>query len=117
MEQGEPVFVINLKQTGAVQEAECSINLQSPEAMKRLQEKWTEETKKVITSTVREVQRTRSDVIGFGLALERSYPKQWKRLSSEWSRNFAESTVRIQVTSVLKHTQSRTNPYSKGESD
>lgn len=117
MEQGEPVFVINLKQTGAVQEAECPINLKSPEVMKRLQEQWTEETKKVITSTVREVQRTRSDVIGFGLALERSHPKQWKRLSSEWSRHFAESTVRIQVTSVLKHTQTRTNPYSKGESD
>ncbi|KYG94190.1 Ger(x)C family spore germination protein [Paenibacillus jamilae] len=117
MEQGEPVFVINLKQTGAVQEAECPINLQSSEAMKRLQEQWTEETKKVISSTVREVQRTHSDVIGFGLALERSYPKKWEKLSSEWRRYFAESTVRIQVTSVLKHTQSRTNPYSKGESD
>ncbi|KAF6616605.1 Ger(x)C family spore germination protein, partial [Paenibacillus sp. EKM208P] len=76
-----------------------------------------EETKKVISSTVREVQRTRSDVIGFGLALERSHPKKWEKLSSEWRRYFAESTVRIQVTSVLKHTQSRTNPYSKGESD
>ncbi|AIW42103.1 Ger(x)C family spore germination protein [Paenibacillus polymyxa] len=117
MEQGEPIFVINLKQTGAVQEAECSINLQSPEAMKRLQEQWTEETKKVIASTVRDIQRTRSDVIGFGLALERSHPQQWKRLSHDWSRYFAESTVRIQVTSILKHTQSRTNPYSKGESD
>ncbi|MET3207248.1 UNVERIFIED_CONTAM: spore germination protein KC [Paenibacillus sp. PvR008] len=117
MEQGEPVFVINLKQAGAVQEAECPINLKSPEAIKRLQEQWTEETKKVITSTVREVQRIRSDVLGLGLALERSHPKQWKRLSSEWSRYFAESTVRIQVTSVLRHTQSRTNPYPRGDSD
>ncbi|OBA02343.1 spore germination protein KC [Paenibacillus polymyxa] len=117
MEQGEPIFVISLKQTGAVQEAECSINLQSPEEMKRLQEQWSEETKKVITSTVRDIQRTRSDVIGFGLALERSHPQQWKKLSPDWSRYFAESTVRIQVTSILKHTQSRTNPYSKGEPD
>ncbi|WDM21785.1 Ger(x)C family spore germination protein [Paenibacillus polymyxa] len=117
MEQGEPIFVINLKQTGAVQEAECSINLQSPEVMKRLQEQWSEETKKVIALTVRDIQRTRSDVIGFGLALERSHPQQWKKLSPDWSRYFAESTVRIQVTSILKHTQSRTNPYSKGEPD
>ncbi|WP_082825318.1 Ger(x)C family spore germination protein [Paenibacillus jamilae] len=117
MEQGEPIFVISLKQTGAVQEAECSINLQSSEEMKRLQEQWSEETKKVIASTVRDIQRTRSDVIGFGLALERSHPQQWKKLSPDWSRYFAESTVRIQVTSILKHTQSRTNPYSKGEPD
>ncbi|WP_283657421.1 Ger(x)C family spore germination C-terminal domain-containing protein [Paenibacillus sp. RC343] len=71
----------------------------------------------MISSTVREVQRTRSDVLGFGLELERSHPAQWKRLSSRWSRYFAESTVRVQVTSVLKHTQARTNPYSRGESE
>ncbi|SPY23521.1 Spore germination protein KC [Paenibacillus polymyxa] len=117
MERGEPVFVIHLKQTGAIQEAECSINLKSSEVIKRLQEQWAEETKRVILSTVKEVQRTGSDVFGLGLALERRYPKQWKRLSSDWSRYFAESTVRVQVTSVLKHTQSRTNPYSRGEAD
>lgn len=117
MEQGDPVFVIHLKQTGAVQEAECSINLKSPEVMKQLQEQWAEEMKRIILSTVKEVQRTGSDVFGLGLALERKYPKQWEKRSSEWSRYFAESTVRVQVTSVLKHTQSRTNPYSRGEAN
>lgn len=117
MEQGEPVFVINLKQTGAVQEAECSIDLKSSEVIKQLQMQWAEETKRIVLSTVKEVQRTGSDVLGLGLALERKYPKQWGKLSSEWSRYFAESTVRVQVTSVLKHTQSRTNPYSRGEAN
>lgn len=117
MEQGDPVFVIHLKQTGAVQEAECSINLKSPEVIKQLQEQWAEEMKRIILSTVKEVQRTGSDVFGLGLALERKYPKQWGKRSSEWSRYFAESTVRVQVTSVLKHTQSRTNPYSRGEAN
>ncbi|WP_431086200.1 Ger(x)C family spore germination protein [Paenibacillus sp. 8b26] len=117
MEQGEPVFLIDIKQTGAVEEAECLIDLKSPQVMKSLQEQWRKETEKIVYSAIREIQRTRSDVLGFGNELEKSHPEQWKKLSTQWSRHFAESTVRVHVTSVLKHSQARTNPYSRGESD
>ncbi|MGM1021126.1 MAG: Ger(x)C family spore germination protein [Bacillota bacterium] len=117
MERGKPVFIVDLEQTGSIDEVESAIDMKNPQVMKYLQYQWSRETRKIMESVIRDVQRINSDVLGFGHELEMSHPTQWEKLSSQWSRHFAESAVRVHVTSVIKQSQTLIERHSRSDTD
>lgn len=110
---GEPVFTFIIKQTGMLSEVNCSLDLTGTDVIEAIQHEWTKDTHDLVMSTVRAAQRSHTDVIGLGEALERKNPKYWSRVSKDWDKKFADSTVQVQVISIIKHTQTRTSPFSE----
>ncbi|MFB5674846.1 Ger(x)C family spore germination protein [Paenibacillus terreus] len=111
MEQGEPVFTIEVKQNGAAGEVNLPLNLNSSRVIEVMQRKWSAETADYVMHAVRAAKAAKTDVLGFGRIFERKYPQQWKKMSGKWGKEFPECTVRIRVTSVIKNTQTRKSPY------
>ena len=48
-------------------------------------------------AALNKAQELNADVFGFGEALHRKYPKQWKELEKDWDEIFPELEVEIVV--------------------
>ncbi|MDQ0114492.1 Ger(x)C family spore germination protein [Paenibacillus harenae] len=56
-----------------------------------------EEIKKQMLSTIRFLQKNKTDIIGIGNTIARWHPKQWKGMKENWDSQFAEVPFDIQV--------------------
>lgn len=55
------------------------------------------------------------DVFGFGEAMHRKYPDEWKLIKTEWSQIFPRVEVEIEVKSNIRHTSLISKPAKPGE--
>jgi len=110
--KGKPEVDINIKVKGDVGEVECLINLNNQETLVELEkntEKYMEET---INLTIETVQKHyKSDIFGFGEAIHRSNPKEWKKIKEHWDEEFAEMTANVKVDVKLVHTSTEGNSF------
>ncbi|MEK3787187.1 Ger(x)C family spore germination protein [Paenibacillus sp. FSL K6-1230] len=112
-QRGEPVFTLVIKQTGMLSEVNCPLDLTGTDIIEAIQNDWSKDTRELVISTVRAAQRSHTDVLGFGEKLKRQNPKYWSRISKDWGKAFSDSTVQVRVISIIKHTQTRSSPFSE----
>lgn len=55
-------------------------------------------------------QKYQVDIFGFGEAVHRAYPQQWKEISQDWPNLFPEVQTEITVTSNIRHTNLISDP-------
>ncbi|CAM3188431.1 Ger(x)C family spore germination protein [Paenibacillus lupini] len=113
LQEGKPKFLIHIKEEGVLGETTCSDDLNNRDAMKRIQDKWAAQTKKEVAATITAAQKAESDVLGFGSFLQKSYPKQWKKLEKNWPQTFAESEYEIQVETYIRRAGMRGSSFKK----
>jgi spore germination protein KC len=112
LEGGRPVIRLDVGQVAFVQEAMCSIDLGKSAVIRDLEQQLNEETKQVITSAVQYVQKLKTDVLGFGAAIERSQPGMWHRsVEKEWATLFPTAQVEITVNSSIRRTGMTSKPF------
>ncbi|MWC31296.1 Ger(x)C family spore germination protein [Paenibacillus sp. MMS18-CY102] len=107
---GKPSFHISVKQEGSLNEVKCSINLQKPEEITKLESQWSELVKQEIKGAFSAAQKEKSDIFGLGETFNRQHPSQWKKINKEWSSLFAESEVNVTVDSFIRHSGMRIKP-------
>ncbi|ARF15620.1 Ger(x)C family spore germination protein [Sporosarcina ureae] len=96
--KGEPEVDIHIQAKGNVGEVQCSIDLTKPESMNEIQKIYEKEMKELIEQTINTVQsQYESDIFGFGEAIHRSNPKEWKEMKEHWDEKFANLTVHVHV--------------------
>ncbi|ARF18777.1 Ger(x)C family spore germination protein [Sporosarcina ureae] len=96
--KGEPEVDLHIQVKGNVGEVQCSIDLTKPETMNELQRIYEKEVKELIEQTIHSVQNQyQSDIFGFGEAIRRSNPKEWKKMKKHWDEKFTNLTVHVQV--------------------
>ncbi|WP_313247713.1 Ger(x)C family spore germination protein [Sporosarcina ureae] len=96
--KGEPEVDIHIEVKGNVGEVQCSIDLTKPETIKEIQKIYEKEMKELIEQTIHSVQNEyQSDIFGFGEAIHRSNPKEWKKMKEHWDEKFTNLTVHVQV--------------------
>jgi spore germination protein KC len=107
---GKPIIHIHIRQEGYVGEVECSIDLTKKEEITKLEQEWVRETKKQVMETVKVAQSEKSDIFGFGEAVNRANPKEWEKMKKEWDKAFAESRVDVKVDAFIRLPGKRNNP-------
>ncbi|TQR19916.1 Ger(x)C family spore germination protein [Psychrobacillus vulpis] len=112
MNKGKPEVDINIKVKGNVGEVECQINLNDPETIVELEKNTEKEMEERIKSTIETVQKQyKSDIFGFGNAIHRSNPKEWKKIKEQWDEEFPEMTANVKVDVKLVHTGTVGNSF------
>lgn len=97
MKDGRPFVQIRLRIEADVNEQTCSLNLNEPESIEKLEKLGAEKTVGILESTVRKAQELRSDFVGFGNLVERKAPKYWKAHQSQWSDIFPTLEFEVRV--------------------
>ncbi|KOS63716.1 Ger(x)C family spore germination protein [Lysinibacillus agricola] len=95
---GAPKINVVIDVNQNVGEVECNIDLTKEKSIKYVNKKTEELIKKRIEETIKTVQQNyRVDVFGFGAALHRKNPKEWKKIKKEWLTIFQELPVKVEV--------------------
>lgn len=101
--KGKPEVDINIKVKANVGDVECPITLNEPTIieLEKITEKKLEET---VNQTIETVQKQyETDIFGFGSAIHRSNPKEWKKMKKQWDIEFSEMTANVKVDVKINH--------------
>lgn len=109
---------IDILVEGNVGDAECNIDLTKTESIQNIENELRNEIRERIESVLEKTQKDlQSDIFGFGEALHRSDPKQWKNLKNNWDEKFPELPIDINVTCQIKRLGTTINPILKKEKE
>lgn len=119
MNKGKPEVDVNIKVKGNVGDIECPINLTEPKTIAELEKITEKKLEDSINQTIESVQKQyESDIFGFGEAIHRSNPKEWKKIKGQWDKGgFSELTANVKVDVKLQHTGTVINSYLEDVKD
>ncbi|QBP39882.1 Ger(x)C family spore germination protein [Paenisporosarcina antarctica] len=110
--KGKPEVDINIKIEGNVGEVLCQINLSEPETIDEVEKITEKEVEETVNQTVKTLQQQyETDIFGFGEAVHRSNPNEWKKLKEHWEEEFSNLTVNVKVDVKLGRTGTVDNSF------
>lgn len=115
---GTPEVDVNIKVDGNIGEVECQINLRDLKTIQELENIYENELKEVVYKTIDTItNHYKVDVFGFGEAIHRSNPKEWKKLKEQWDAEFPEVEVKVEVDMTILHTGTLNNSFLEKSKD
>lgn len=108
----EPLITVDVSVEGDIGEVEVPIDLTDPLLLVKIEKAAEKEIKKEIQEAINQAQKNKTDVFGFGEAIQRSDPNLWRKLKSDWnSVYFPELIVDVKVEAFVRRTGLRTKSY------
>lgn len=112
MKKGKPHVSIKVRAEGNIGEARVPTDLTNPHVLLKIEKEVEKEIKKEITIAVKQAQKNKADIFGFGDTLHRTNPKEWKKMDNKWNDvYFPEVTTDIVVDAFIRRTGLRNNPH------
>lgn len=111
IEGGEVVITVEVEEEGNLGEQMSDAELTKPEAFRSLERRQAEVIENEIRSVLEKAQKEMgADIFGFGEAVHRKFPKEWRYLEKRWRDEFPELEVRIRVNASLQEVGLSTTP-------
>ncbi|MGD8191357.1 Ger(x)C family spore germination protein [Brevibacillus ginsengisoli] len=111
IQNGNPVITVSIREEGNVAEMKCATDLGKLEEIQKIEQAWSKETKKEVTTVVKIAQKEKVDIFGFGEAIGRQHPKEWETLKRGWNNTFSKLQVKVQVETYIRRPGMRIKPY------
>ncbi|WP_428909889.1 Ger(x)C family spore germination protein [Niallia sp. Krafla_26] len=112
MKKGKPHFDITLTTEGNIGEVLCDVDLQNPETIKKIEQRYEAEIKDKITKAIDRIKNDlHSDIFGLGEVLHISDPKAWHELESDWDEHLQDINVTVHVNAELRRLGNIINSY------
>ncbi|HHY42143.1 MAG TPA: Ger(x)C family spore germination protein [Thermoanaerobacterales bacterium] len=98
-------ITIEIKEEGNLAEQLPDIDLTNTKTFKELEQRKAQVIKNEVQSVLEKAQKEwGADIFGFGDAVHRKYPKEWKTLQTKWRDVFPTINVEIKVDARLRDT-------------
>ncbi|WHY00227.1 Ger(x)C family spore germination protein [Neobacillus sp. DY30] len=112
MEKGTPRVTIEVHAEGNLGEVRVQTDTKNPDVLLNIEKAIEKEIKKEINLAVKQAQEYKADIFGFGDALHRTNPKDWKKMKANWNDvYFPEVKTEIVVDAFVRRTGLRNNPH------
>ncbi|AIQ42474.1 Ger(x)C family spore germination protein [Paenibacillus sp. FSL R7-0297] len=111
IQDGLPVFHVNIHEEGIVNEADGFVDLSKREDIMKLEKQLQEQTGNEVRQALQIAQQTESDIFNFGNELKRSDPQGWAALDKHWGRLFAQGKLDLHVEAYIRSTGMSLKPY------
>jgi len=100
---GEIIINVNIKEEGNLGEQMSKDSLSKPEMYDSLEQRKAIVIKNEIEAVIKKAQdEWNVDIFGFGEAVHRKYPKEWKSLKYRWREVFPHIQVNVKVSAELR---------------
>ncbi|WP_157950998.1 Ger(x)C family spore germination protein [Peribacillus acanthi] len=114
MKKGEPHISVNVDIDANIGELQCQMDITKEKSIKQIEKIVSKHVKKLMEASSKRVQQDlQSDVFGFGEAIRREYPKEWKKLKDNWNERFETLSVDYNVQVEIKRLGTISNSYEK----
>lgn len=109
-------LAVDLRSEQNVGEVKCQIDLTEPQAVQALEQQAEKVMQGILEHAIEAAQKKyKSDFLGFGNAVHRSNPGEWKSLQKDWEEVFEVTDVDVTVKVNIKRTGTVTNSYMEKE--
>lgn len=116
LQNGKPKITINIAAEGDIGEVKVPVELTDPNLLLALEKEINKEIEREIMMAVKAAQKNKSDIFGFGQAVQRSYPKEWKKMQKNWNDDyFPELQAEVKAEAYIRRTGLRNNPHFPGK--
>lgn len=102
IQDGKIVIDVHIYEEGNLAEQMSQVNLVNKKAFKELEKKKASVIKKEAEAAIRKAKKHKTDIFGFGQAIYRKYPNEWKILSKNWQGEFQDLEININVDAKLR---------------
>ena len=115
MSGGLPHIDVRISVKGSIGSVSCDIDLTRRETIRELEHILGQELKSSAEKTIQTLKDDYSaDIFGFGEAIRRSYPEEWKNLKEDWAdTGFSELPVTVKVDVKILDAGTITNSLLK----
>lgn len=115
LRDGQLSLILKLQVESNVAESRTDINLNQPEIIRSLEDFQAEAIRAEIQAALaRAQQEYRTDVFGFGEAVHRKYPGEWREMKDNWLELLPAVPVQIEISSKIRRTGLITRPAGLG---
>lgn len=103
IKDGSVTITVEVSEEGTIRDDQfTSVDYTTPEAIKCLEKGTAAIIESEINKAITKAQEFNTDVFGFGEAVYRKYPREWKKLEKEWDEIFPNLEVKINVDAKIK---------------
>lgn len=107
MQNGRAKVKIAVMAEGNVSEVKCGVPLDDLAVLTKMEKEWGDSAISDMIGAIKRAQSLHADVFGFGEALQRQHPKQWKKVESQWADKFSGAEVSITFQGQILRTGMR----------
>ncbi|WP_413300501.1 Ger(x)C family spore germination protein [Bacillus sp. 1P10SD] len=107
----KPIINVKNENEGWISEANTAIDLDNPEVIAQIEKLTEKEITKQIKASVKEAQKLKTDILGFGEKVHIKNPPLWKKIKANWDEEFAGLQVNVHVDSYIRRQGIRTKPF------
>lgn len=109
---GKTKLKVKVETEGNIGETKVPINLKDPHMIGQLEKEFEKAIETEIKWGLKETQRKKTDIIGFGNAMHRAQPQTWKKISKDWDdQYYANAKIDVHVSVFVRRTALRNNSY------
>ncbi|MDR6225211.1 Ger(x)C family spore germination protein [Desmospora profundinema] len=108
----KPEIRLSIRPTGLIGEVKCKVDLNDPKEILKLEKALSRAIKREVMAAVESAKKAKSDVFGFGDAVNRADKKRWKKWKEKWDRIFPTISVKVDVDSSIRRSGLRGEPFS-----
>jgi spore germination protein KC len=115
VKKGQPKISVHTRVEGDIGEMEVPVDITNPNVITKMEKELEKEIKKELKKAIEQAQTNKTDVFGFGEAIHRARPNEWKKLKSEWSDvYFPKLNVDITVEAYIRRAGLRNKSFLSG---
>lgn len=101
----KPKIIINSNNSAFIGESTCAMDLTNPKTIRKVETLFEKEIQSIINKSIAKVQeKYQADIFGFGQEIHISHPKAWRKLKDDWSTEFSQLDVEVNVNITIKNT-------------
>lgn len=109
---GKIKMTAEIKLSGILNDTSCNLELNKPESLKKVEKQIEEQIRHDIWTTWTQAQKMKADMLGFGEKIHQQYPKEWKRLQTDWGKQLADVELNLKIKASVRHTGMINKPFS-----
>ncbi|WP_223066755.1 Ger(x)C family spore germination protein [Paenibacillus caui] len=104
---------VDVDAKGILFETPCELDLKKPAILRQLEKQIQEQIKNDMERSFQAVKKVKADILGFGDAFHKAYPREWKTWSENWDNEFAKIQLDINVKVTIRRTGMINDSFSK----
>ncbi len=102
LRNGKYVLKVKIKLDAELEGLQEEIDVTKPFVVHKLEEQLNKKFRDDVVHGIQTVQRTQSDVFGFGLSIYQKRPQEWKKVEKDWDRIFQNASIEVSVQSNIQ---------------
>lgn len=110
IKDGSPIITIAAKIEGNLGDISGTSNPTKPAQWKSLERRAATAIKNEMLSVIARAKKEKTDIFGFGEAVHRQHPKEWRKMKENWQEIFADMPVKFDIRVSLRRSGLTTSP-------